>query len=89
MNSSIVIETFNDGFSNNLKNLIFCFFYLLPGYSAVILPQLVNQPNDTLSMDYDMASWVGKLVSFEFFLEFFVRMSLASSGFLNVKMRIN
>lgn len=31
-------------------------------YSAVILPQLVNHPNDSLAMDYDMASWIGKSV---------------------------
>lgn len=42
-------------------------FFLCPPpsrYSAVILPQLVNHPNDTLAMDYEMASWVGKIASF-------------------------
>lgn len=36
-------------------------------YSVVILPQLVNHPNDTLAMDYEMASWVGKIASFDSF----------------------
>lgn len=51
------------------ENLIFAFTLSLhflfetlqlTGYSVVILPQLVGRENDTLSMDVDMASWVGK-----------------------------
>lgn len=40
-------------------------------YSTVILPQLVNHPTDALAMDFDMASWVGKLLFLFFLLQFF------------------
>ncbi|CRK96153.1 CLUMA_CG009582, isoform A [Clunio marinus] len=33
------------------------------GYSVVILPQLLNHPNDSLAMDYEMASWVASIHS--------------------------
>ncbi|CAO1308923.1 unnamed protein product [Diamesa hyperborea] len=33
------------------------------GYSTVILPQLINHPNHSLSMDYEMGSWIASIHS--------------------------
>lgn len=58
-------------------------------YSAVILPQLVNHPNDSLAMDYDMASWIGKPVVHPFsMLALSTRLFLTKIGYkIEIKRR--
>jgi hypothetical protein len=61
-------------------------------YSTVILPQLVNHQTDALSMDYEMASWVGKFetqftLPLPFTLTYASTLSIPLNGFKVASLR--